>query len=264
MFLLFRRRQRGFTLIELLVVIAIIAVLVGMLLPAVQKAREAGSRTECLNNLAQLNKATHLYHDTNKKGPPGYYMWGELAPFFDQAPWYKSGKPVNFVVKTLVCPSDIVPDPPINSGFALTSYGGNAGTGQYGGLSSDGFFTASSRTKFTDVRDGPSQTILFGERDHGDQLWDGYNGFWGWWYSPYFQDYQLSGYASINFTLTPSTNTATNQNIRLGAYGSGHTGGANFAFVDGSVKFLSNSTSLTTLRAISTIRGNDLVVGSEL
>jgi len=262
MFLLFRRRQRGFTLIELLVVIAIIAVLVGMLLPAVQKAREAGSRTECLNNLAQLNKATHLYHDTNKKGPPGGTLFAELAPFMDQAPWYKSGKPLGFVVKTLVCPSDVLPDPPLYSSYALTSYGGNGGTGQYGGYTSDGFFTFSSRTKFTDVRDGPSQTILFGERDHGDPLWEGANGYWGWWYGGAFQDINLSGFTSINWRIP--TNTAANQNIRLGAYGSGHTGGANFAFVDGSVKFLSSSTSLTTLRAISTIRGNDLVIGNEL
>ena len=91
-----RDKRRGFTLVELLVVIAIIGILVALLLPAIQAAREAGRRSSCQNNLKQIGIAAQNFHDINGTFPPGMtdddtnnFGWGAyLLPFMEQKPLY--------------------------------------------------------------------------------------------------------------------------------------------------------------------------------
>jgi len=134
-----RASRAAFTLIELLVVIAIIAVLIALLLPAVQQAREAARRSQCINNLKQLGLALHNYHDTHNVFPPGWigvenniphmegnsgFAWGaHVLPYVDQGPLYNqlnvnqpchdpafNAAALNAVLPVFRCPSDPSPE----------------------------------------------------------------------------------------------------------------------------------------------------------
>jgi prepilin-type N-terminal cleavage/methylation domain-containing protein len=195
-----RRGRDAFTLIELLVVIAIIAILIALLLPAVQKVREAAARIQCMNNIKQLALAFHSYHDVYKKLPYGQfgqwaqnsglpsppapapgacYSWAiSVLPYIEQNPLYQQiqawelANPNTFpanqsigqnIIANYMCPSDPIQNnlSPVGEGFQGNWNGGSLP--QSGGTIDNGVILAGAQVTLTGIMDGTSNTLLLSE-----------------------------------------------------------------------------------------------------
>jgi prepilin-type N-terminal cleavage/methylation domain-containing protein/prepilin-type processing-associated H-X9-DG protein len=312
---------RGFSLVELLVVITIIGALVALLLPAVQTAREAARRTNCLDHIRQPALAALNYHSAHSRFPTGLVavdgdagdfangtnLWVEILPHLEEAnvkaEWNYKDYRNNIaggsealsaqIVPVLLCPSDPLPSPQhhlqvsppwdwMNGVYALSSYGGNAGTRSFGlpdaPQSEDGVFFIRSRVRMAKITDGASHTLLFGERSHEDPEYDrltaeldpnfGPLAGWGAWAAATHEissqgDVLLSSIVPINYRVPPGSGNDNWdwEDHRLSAFGSGHPGGANFAFADGSARFIADNLPLDQLQALSTRAGEEVTEG---
>ena len=291
-------RRRGFTLIELLAVIAVIGVLVGLLLPAVQAAREAARRSQCVNNLKQMGIALHSYEGTRQAFPPGYISaytpkgddtgtgWGwasMILPELEQGPAFASVNfglnievPANLTARlatftAFLCPSDtvrprwtasaIAPAGAPICELAPSNYVGVYGTTEPG-VDGDGVFMRNGRVGLRDITDGTSSTLLVGERSHNlaEATWVG----------------SVSGAVLIpppggvgafdpehpsGMVLghTGEGNGPGDVGSDPNQFFSRHASGANFLFADGHVTFLKSTINYKIYKSLATRAGGEVV-----
>jgi prepilin-type N-terminal cleavage/methylation domain-containing protein/prepilin-type processing-associated H-X9-DG protein len=325
------RGRRGFTLIELLVVIAIIAILIGLLLPAVQKVREAANRAKCDNNLKQTALAIHNYHDTYGKLPPwgfdfatpptpnpfgpqteGCGILALIAPFIEQGNLlnilnvnHSVADPVNLPppygtspgggtkISVYACPSApsrYADYAPYFESLGLPNLGPmNLGITDYNPIrgldpsfvsacaptetvstDSGAFGVKGQQVKIVEITDGTSNTILIAETAgrqqvyfQGQMILPNTPGTSGWQLNAAWADYNTA-YNLIGYGTTPvpkSGCSAVNAANYESMY-SMHPGGVNVARADGSVAFLQSNTAATTIAAMVTRAGGEVVPGN--
>lgn len=292
--------RHAFTLVELLVVIAIIGTLIALLLPAVQKVREAASRAHCANNLRQIGVAMHNYHGTYASFPQAYSgeaifrvpndanrSWASLIlEFLEQRDLEKAG--YNYyhtkVVQAFLCPSDprggatYSGNSVLGTGYGMTDYHAVDGN-DFNCLSctslkpvitgaNQGVLYHDSGTRIADITDGTSTTLLVGERPPSLDL------FWGWWTWSEFDatlsaihvyvKYPTAGHGST-VPCRPPFQYGPGQldnDCDLHHFWSFHPGGANWLFADGSVRFLDYAAS-PIIPQLATRDGGEVVVLSD-
>jgi prepilin-type N-terminal cleavage/methylation domain-containing protein/prepilin-type processing-associated H-X9-DG protein len=307
--------RNAFTLIELLVVSAIIGILIGLLLPAVQKVREAANRIKCANNLKQAALACHSYHDTEGKFPvstlcnvaedqnaPNWSFLARLLPYIEQDNLYtranipgntiaQSADQIQAQVGAFLCPSDPISNQGPRTldpcdGFllaGLTNYKGNLGsnwgggpfgspnwwgtdprwinigpTGNYDGIDAgDGIFGCQDvfaglrpTVRIADIRDGTSNTFLLGEALAArtvDDMW------------AHALDAIATCAIDPNAGRSDGSDYDADDWANVYGFSSLHPGGLQFAFADGSVRFLGNDVPRTLYRALATRDGGEVV-----
>jgi len=263
-----RKQARAFTLVELLVVIAIIGILVALLLPAIQAAREAARRAQCSHNLRQLGVAMQNYHDSLGCFPPGFmvltnsgqvsggWAWGVfLMPFLEQSPLQEELSPTKYTLAEVIsdpallpmlqmklsvftCPSS--PMEPLREFLgggqlvATANYTCSRGYFNYGGTThlttaNNGVLFGHSGVRMRDVVDGTSNTFAIGERTVlAAHKADPSK--WPSWCGP--------GGLGIGSTVSSAVVDRLNHPTNMHCFSSHHSGGALFGFVDGSVHFI--------------------------